>query len=100
MGLGRAGSAFAQHEAAVAAQGEKVYAREKCTLCHSIAGKGNQKGPLDDVGTKLTADEIRKWIVSAPEMAQKVKSTRKPVMKAYPNIPKDDLEALVVYLQS
>jgi mono/diheme cytochrome c family protein len=31
------------------AQGEKVFADQKCTLCHSIGGKGNSKGPLDEV---------------------------------------------------
>jgi len=67
--------------------------------CHSIAGK-SQKGPLDGVGSRVSADEIRKWIVSAPEMAKKTKASRKPAMKAYNNIAKDELEALVVYLQS
>ena len=33
-------------------------------------------------------------------MATKTKAERKPVMKAYPNLPKDDLDGLVAYLQS
>ncbi len=37
------------------AAGEKVYADQKCSVCHSIAGKGNAKGPLDDVGSRLSA---------------------------------------------
>jgi hypothetical protein len=65
-----------------------------------VAGKGNQKGALDNVGAKLSADEIRQWIVAAPDMTAKTKAERKPAMKAYPNIAKDDLDALVVYLQS
>ena len=32
-----------------AAAGAKVYADQKCGVCHSIAGKGNAKGPLDGV---------------------------------------------------
>ena len=44
-------SAFAAVAAAQdAAAGAKVYADQKCSVCHSIAGKGNAKGPLDDVG--------------------------------------------------
>jgi uncharacterized protein (TIGR01732 family) len=35
-------------------------------VCHSIAGAGNKKGPLDKVGTKLSADDIRAWITDAP----------------------------------
>jgi mono/diheme cytochrome c family protein len=92
-------SAVAQDDPKIA-QGQKVYAAQKCSICHSIAGVGNKKGPLDAVGSKLSADEIRQWIVSAPEMTAKTKAARKPVMKAYPNIPKDELDALVAYLAS
>jgi mono/diheme cytochrome c family protein len=81
-------------------RGAKVYAAERCSTCHSVAGKGNTRGALDKVGTTLSTDEIRQWIVAAPEMTEKAKATRKPLMKAYPNLSKDDLEALVAYLQS
>jgi mono/diheme cytochrome c family protein len=92
-----AGSASAQQSAV--ARGQDVYAAQKCSICHSIEGKGNQKGPLDSAGSKLSADDIRTWIVSAPEMAAKTKASRKPVMKSY-TLPREDLDALVVYLQS
>ena len=81
-------------------QGQKVYAAQKCNVCHSVAGVGNKRGALDGVGSKLSADEIRQWIVNAPEMTAKTKAERKPVMKGYPNLAKDDLDALVAYLQS
>lgn len=81
------------------AKGEKVFADQKCSLCHSIAGKGNMKGPLDDVGSKLSADEIRQWIVDAKGMTAKSKATRKPEMKAY-TLSKDDVDALVTYLST
>ena len=81
------------------AKGQQVYADQKCSLCHSIAGKGNAKGSLDGVGTKLSADEIRSWITDAKGMTAKTKATRKPEMKAY-TLPKDDVDALVAYLGS
>jgi mono/diheme cytochrome c family protein len=80
--------------------GQKAYAAQKCSVCHSIAGKGNAKGPLDSVGAKLSADEIRQWIVNAPEMAGKTKATRKPPMKSYSSLPKEDVDGLVAYLQT
>ncbi len=80
-------------------KGQTVYTAQKCGICHAIAGKGNAKGPLDGVGTKLKADEIREWIVDAPGMTAKTKAPRKPAMKAY-TLPKDDVDALVAYLQS
>ncbi len=81
------------------ARGEKVYAEQKCALCHSIGDKGNKKGPLDGVGSKLSKDEIRQWMVDAPGMTEKTKSARKPFMKSY-SLPKDDLDALVAYMTS
>ena len=83
------------------AKGAKVYADQKCSLCHSIAGKGNPKGSLDEVGSKLTAAEIHDWIVKPTEMSAKAKADRKPPMPAkYASLPKEDLDALVAYLSS
>ena len=79
------------------AQGEKLFVDQKCTLCHSVAAKGNKKGPLDGVAAKLKAEEIREWIVDAKGMTAKTKAERKPLMKAY-TLPKDDVDALVAYL--
>ena len=81
-------------------RGMKVYADQKCSACHSIAGKGNQKGALDSVGSRLTTDEIRAWIVNPAEMTKKAKAERKPPMRAYPNLAKEDLDAVVAYLAS
>jgi mono/diheme cytochrome c family protein len=82
-----------------AAQGEKLFIDQKCTLCHSIGGKGNVKGPLDEIGTKLSADDIRAWLTDAKAMTAKTKATRKPEMKAY-TLPKEDVDALVAYLSA
>ena len=83
------------------ARGEKVYAAQKCNMCHSIAGKGQAKGPLDGVGSKLTEAEIREWIVDPVAMTKKTNATRKPPMTAkYKNLPKEDLDALVAYMVS
>jgi mono/diheme cytochrome c family protein len=79
--------------------GKKVYAAQKCQVCHSIHGVGNQKGALDDVGARLSDDEIRSWIISAPEMTAKTKAARKPMMKSY-KLEKADLDALVAYMES
>ena len=83
-----------------AAAGEKVYAAQKCSMCHSIGGKGQVKGPLDGVGSKLSADELREWIVNPAEMTKKTKAERKPPMRAYPKLAKEELGNLVAYLAS
>src|SRR6516225_8235510 len=74
------------------AKGEKVYADQKCSLCHSIAGKGNAKGALDGVGSKLSESDIRAWLTDAAGMTTKTGATRKPAMKQY-SLPKDDVDA-------
>ena len=85
---------------ATAEKGAAVYAAQKCSMCHSLDGKGAAKGPLDKVGSKLSADEIREWIVHPAEMTKKTNATRKPPMRAYPNLPKEDLDALVAFMVS
>jgi mono/diheme cytochrome c family protein len=82
-------------------KGIKVYADLKCAMCHSIAGKGNVKGPLDDVGTKYKAEELRQWMVDPVAMTAKHKAERKPAMPAkYAALPKDDMDALIAYMAS
>ena len=99
--LGSASPEAGTQDAAQIASGEKVYAAQKCSLCHSVAGKGNKKDPLDGVGTKLSADDIRKWITHPDEMAAQTKSTKKPPMpKKFDKLPAADLDALVAYLHS
>lgn len=92
-----AGNAAAQDKVE---KGMKVYGEQKCSMCHSIDGKGNAKGPLDGVGSKLKAEEVREWLVEPAEMSKKANAQRKPPMKAYATLPKDDLDALVAYMMS
>lgn len=85
-------------------KGAKVYATSGCATCHSIAGKGNVKGPLDGVGSKLTAEQIHEWLTDPAGMAVKQKAERKPAMSMVAAklkaMSKEDAEALVAYLSS
>lgn len=81
------------------AAGMKVYESKKCSTCHAIAGKGMKTYPLDGVGTKLSADDIRSWVVTPAEMAAKQTTKAKLKMKAFKLEPAD-LDALVAYLES
>jgi mono/diheme cytochrome c family protein len=90
----------AQDKTANAARGKAVYDEQQCSLCHQIEGKGNKQNPLDGVGEKLSAADIRKWITSPKEMEATLTAKPKISMKAYPNLKPEDLDALVAYLQS
>ena len=80
-------------------KGKAVYTANKCQTCHAIEGKGNKKFPLDKVGSKLSADDISKWITSPAEMEAKLAEKPKIHMKAY-KLADSDLQSLVAYLQS
>lgn len=82
-------------------KGQAVYAAQKCQMCHQIAGTGNKANPLDGVGAKLSAGDIRLWITHPMDMTAKAKSTKKPPMpNKYSSLPPADLDALVAYLAS
>ena len=83
-----------------AAAGQKVFETQKCSLCHSVAGKGNVKGPLDGVAKKHNAADLKLWITQPAEMAKKHTATRKPPMKSFASLPPADVDALVAYLQT
>jgi len=85
-----------------AKQGEGVYNAQKCSVCHVIAGKGSNKAnPLDGVGAKLSAADIRAWIVDPVAMTKKTASTKKPPMPSrWASLPAADLDGLVAYMQS
>ena len=84
-----------------AAKGQQVYAAQKCSVCHAIAGKGGKSSPLDGVGAKLSAADIKQWIVEPVATAAKVGSTKKPPMpKRYDKLLAADIDALVAYMQT
>ena len=92
-----AGTAYAQD--AAAQKGIEVFTAKKCTACHAIAGKGNKNGPLDEIGTKLSAAQIKAWIIDPVSMAAKRNppSKRKPPMMKIA-LSDDEVEALVALL--
>jgi mono/diheme cytochrome c family protein len=91
-------SAMAQP--ALVAKGQAAFAAQKCSMCHSVAGKGNPKGPLEGVGAKYKPAELRLWLTDPAGQAAKHNATRKPAMRDFSKLPAEDLDALVAYLQS
>jgi mono/diheme cytochrome c family protein len=94
---GAAGGASAQD---AAKKGEALFGSQKCIMCHAVAGKGNKKYPLDGVGGKLSAADIKEWLVNPDAMH--AKKGDKPVMKmkSYKTLSAEDLDALVAYVSS
>ncbi len=81
--------------------GRRLYEKEKCAVCHQIAGRGNQRFPLDGVGSRLSADALRRWFTHTIEM--EAAKPRKPAIEMSSrkyNFSAADLDALVTYLSS
>ena len=78
---------------APAPAGAAVYERLGCAACHALRGAGNPRRPLDGVGTRLSRDQLRGWVVEPQRMKPGV---QKP---AYDREPGTDIDALLDYLQ-
>lgn len=88
----------AAQDAALIEKGAQVYKDQKCQLCHSVAGEGNKKGPLEEV--TVGAEEIKAWLLTPDEMAEKHGKDRKPKMKKYDKLAAEEIDALVAYVLS
>ena len=81
--------------------GKRIYADEKCAECHQIAGHGNSRFPLDGVGARLSAVELKRWFTHTEEMenARPVRPAIRMSSRKY-RLSETELDALVAYLQT
>ena len=100
-------AAAAQEQARVASTaalveaGRKVYEREKCVTCHQIAGRGNRRFPLDGVASRLTADQLRRWMTDTERMENALARLPAVRMSAQKyRLTDAELNALVAFLQT
>ena len=80
--------------------GRGVFEAQGCMRCHAVGGEGNVRNPLDGVGVRLTAEAIRHWIMASTEIEEQLSSRVFQAKQAYRDLPAEDMDALVYYLQS
>lgn len=80
--------------------GRQIYNQQGCGLCHSIAGQGNPRNTLDGVGSKRTASELRNFITGADTLQGLLTTSIRKMKQRYRELSTDDLDALVIYMQS
>ena len=81
--------------------GRKVYEREKCATCHQIEKRGNSRYPLDGVASRLTSEQLRRWLTDPADMEaalDRMPALRMSTMEYRLN--RQDLDALVAYLET
>jgi cytochrome c2 len=72
-------------------KGKEAYKTAKCGMCHSIGGVGGKQKPLDGVGARLKADQIKKWVTAPAEVKPDTK--KKPI-----KVAEADLDNITAYL--
>jgi mono/diheme cytochrome c family protein len=82
------------------AKGEQLFAAQKCSICHAVAGKGNAKHPLDGAGARLNAETIKLWLTDPKAAEAKSGKKAMPPMKSFASLPAADIDALVAYVLS
>ncbi len=81
-------------------KGMAVYQSQDCLSCHSIAGQGSPRSPLDGVGARLSAPEIRDWIIADESLQDELAPRVITAKTRYRELPEADLDALVAYLET
>lgn len=82
------------------ARGHALYGELRCAVCHSIAGDGNPRAPLDGVGARLDGAAIRQWIVAGPAVEAALPARVRNMKADYRDLDDADLDALIAYLRS
>lgn len=82
------------------AAGRTVFEAQACMRCHAVADEGNRRNPLDGVGARRSSEEIRQWILAPVELKEQMSVWAFQSKQAYRELPADDMDALVMYLQS
>lgn len=81
-------------------RGRALYAQHGCATCHSIAGAGNPRNPLDGVGSRLDAEAMREWILGTGAAAGQLPVTVRRRKERFQKLPAEELDVLVSYMVS
>ena len=101
LGVGLGCGVAAQRAVSPVDTGRRLYDRGKCATCHQIEKRGNSRYPLDGVASRLTGEQLRRWLVIPAEMEAalpRMPALRMSTMKYRFNA--QELDALVAYLQT
>ena len=81
------------------AKGAALFESNKCSICHSVQGKGGKK-PLDGAGARLDAATVKLWLTDPKGAEAKTGKKATPPMKNFSTLPAGDIDALIAYVMS
>jgi len=79
-------------------RGAQVYAEQGCSRCHSLAGKGNTRLPLDDVASRRDEQALRHWIIADAAINANLSARVRSAKAGYAQLSEADMAALIAYL--
>ncbi|MBE5315451.1 MAG: cytochrome c [Xanthomonadales bacterium] len=87
-------------DAARLARGRAVLEANDCLMCHSIAGEGSPRSPLDGVGSRLSETEILHFAIADESVQDDLSPRAIKAKRDYAELPQEDLQAMTAYLAS
>ncbi|ODU47987.1 cytochrome c [uncultured Aquimonas sp.] len=87
-------------DAALLARGREVVLTNDCLMCHSIAGEGSPRSPLDGVGSRLSETEILHFAIADESVQDDLSPRAIKAKRDYAELPQEDLQAMAAYLAS
>ncbi len=91
------GAALAAQDPQQVEAGKKLYDVYDRKKCHRIGGASGKLHSLEGVATKMSAEDIRKWLVSPAEMTKTLKKKPTTTMKKQAFKP-GEIDAFMAYL--
>lgn len=85
---------------ALFARGRELFFAEGCSGCHSVAGEGNPRGPLDGVASRRSREELRDFAFGTGSAAETLPRRIVLAKSVYAELAEEDREALVAFLES
>jgi cytochrome c5 len=87
-------------EAADSARGRQVFQAHGCERCHSVAGVGSPRYPLDGIGGRRERDELYAWTVADEAVLDSLSPSAARAKRRYVEMPQEEMEALLDYMST
>lgn len=80
--------------------GRTIFESRNCGTCHSVAGTGNPRNPLDGVGSRLNVEQLRDWTTGTGSASNSLSAGVRGRKARYLEMSEAEMEALLHYLSA
>lgn len=79
--------------------GRSLFETQHCGTCHSFAGVGNPRLPLDGIGQKMSDQEMQNWITGSGAATNTLSAFIIKRKQGYKEMPEEQMRLLIAYLR-